>query len=213
MVFVVSICAPAAFAQMARGLRYVPQAVKGAKAVPYVVNPKLSPALRPNLTVPVVRPNVAAQVAPAVERAVAAKVDHMRRRIVDRIVAENLVAPERIIERRAIRAATLATQQVREPKQITEHYIKQLVWFYKKLDPDEVGNVGKPYERNLNKLLEKMEHFIAENDRFPSRYAEDEFESWLRKSFDYACSHLYYPLSDTESQLLSMKEKWVKPRK
>ena len=137
----------------------------------------------------------------------------MRRRIVDRIVAENLVAPERIIERRAIRAATLATQQVREPKQITEHYIKQLVWFYKKLDPDEVGNVGKPYERNLNKLLEKMEHFIAENDRFPSRYAEDEFESWLRKSFDYACSHLYYPLSDTESQLLSMKEKWVKPRK
>ncbi len=74
LIFVVSICAPAAFAQMARGLKYVPQAVKGAKAVPYVVSPKLSPALRTNLAVPVVRPNVAAQVAPAVERAVAAKV-------------------------------------------------------------------------------------------------------------------------------------------
>ena len=71
---VVSVCAPAAFAQTVRGLKYVPQAVKGAKSVPYVVNPSLSPTLRTNLAVPVVRPNVAAQIAPAVERAVAAKV-------------------------------------------------------------------------------------------------------------------------------------------
>lgn len=74
LIFVVSLCAPAAFAQTAKGLKYVPQAVKGVKAVPYVVSPKVSPALRTNLAMPVVRPNVAAQVAPAVERAVAAKV-------------------------------------------------------------------------------------------------------------------------------------------
>ncbi len=74
LVCVVSVCVPAAFAQTARGLKYVPQAVKGAKAVPYVVKPNLSPVLRTNLAVPVARPNVATKVAPAVERAVAKKI-------------------------------------------------------------------------------------------------------------------------------------------
>ena len=82
LICVISVCSPAAFAQTAKGLKYVPQSVKGAKSVPYVVSPKVSPAVRMNLAVPVVRPNVAApavrpnvaaQIAPAVERAVVAK--------------------------------------------------------------------------------------------------------------------------------------------
>ncbi len=63
------------FAQ--KQLKYVPQAIKGTKTIPYVVNPKLSPAVRANFAVPVVRPAVpqaSPTVAPAVERAVTAQV-------------------------------------------------------------------------------------------------------------------------------------------
>ncbi len=68
LIFVFTLCAPAAFAQ--KQLKYVPQALKGAKAAPYVLNPKISSVARTNFTVPVTRPNVAA----AVERQVAKKV-------------------------------------------------------------------------------------------------------------------------------------------
>lgn len=71
IVLLVGACAVSTHAQK---LRYVPQAIKGAKAVPYVVKPELPTTVRTGFAMPVVRPNVAAQVAPAVERAVAKKV-------------------------------------------------------------------------------------------------------------------------------------------
>ncbi len=75
LIFVWSLCAPAAFAQ--KQLKYVPQVIKGTRTIPYVVNPKLPPAVRANFAMPVVRPVVPQArptVAPAVERAVTAQV-------------------------------------------------------------------------------------------------------------------------------------------
>ncbi len=58
-------CALSAHAQ--KQLKYVPQALKGTKTIPYVVNPKLPPTVRANFAMPVVRPNIST----AVERQVA----------------------------------------------------------------------------------------------------------------------------------------------
>ena len=66
-VLITGACAVSTHAQK---LRYVPQAIKGAKAVPYVVKPELPTTVRTGFAMPVVRPNVAV----AVERQVAAKV-------------------------------------------------------------------------------------------------------------------------------------------
>lgn len=79
IVLLVGACTLSAHAQK---LRYVPEVMKGAKAVPYVVKPKLPTTVRTGFAMPVVRPqvvvavrpNVSAQIAPAVERAVATKV-------------------------------------------------------------------------------------------------------------------------------------------
>ena len=49
-------CALSAHAQ--KQLKYVPQALKGTKTIPYVVNPKLPPTVRANFAMPVVRPNI-----------------------------------------------------------------------------------------------------------------------------------------------------------
>ena len=68
LIFVLTLCAPATFAQ--NQLKYVRQAVKGAKAAPYALNPALPSVVRTGLAVPVTRPNVSV----AVERQVAAKV-------------------------------------------------------------------------------------------------------------------------------------------
>ncbi len=65
-VLITGACAVSTHAQK---LRYVPQAIKGAKAVPYVVKPELPTTVRTGFAMPVVRPNVAV----AVERQVAKK--------------------------------------------------------------------------------------------------------------------------------------------
>ena len=67
-VLITGACALSAHA--GKQLKYVPQALKGAKAVPYVVKPQLSPVMRAQFAMPTVRPNLSA----AVERQVAAQV-------------------------------------------------------------------------------------------------------------------------------------------
>ncbi len=72
-VLITGACALSAHAQ--KQLKYVPQALKGAKAVPYVVKPQFS--VRAQFVVPVVRPQgvvVRPNVSATVERQVAAKV-------------------------------------------------------------------------------------------------------------------------------------------
>lgn len=76
-VLITGACAVCVHAQ--KQLKYVPQAVKGAKAVAYAVKPKISPALRPNLAVPVVRPHATVNVTSALERAVEVKLKEQER--------------------------------------------------------------------------------------------------------------------------------------
>ena len=78
VVLITGACAAGAYAQK---FKYVPQTVKGTKSVPYVVNPKLSPALRTNLAVSVVRPQAIVSVAPAVERRVVARLTAQQRMV------------------------------------------------------------------------------------------------------------------------------------
>ena len=68
LIFVLTFCAPAVFAQ--KQLKYVPQALKGAKVAPYALKATTPSAVRTGLSVPVTRPHVAA----AVERQVAKKI-------------------------------------------------------------------------------------------------------------------------------------------
>ncbi len=82
-------CALSAHAQ--KQLKYVPQAMKSVKAVPYVVNPRISPAVRTGFAMPVVRPQAVPTVRPniapvtspnvsaAVERQVAKKAEVQER--------------------------------------------------------------------------------------------------------------------------------------
>ncbi len=77
IVLLVGACTLSAHAQK---LKYMPEAIKGVKAVPYVVEPKLPTTVRTGLSVPVVRPQATPtarpNVATAVERAVAAQLSH-----------------------------------------------------------------------------------------------------------------------------------------
>ena len=72
-----SVVTSADFVFAQKQLKYVPQAIKGTKTIPYVVNPKLPSAVRTHFAMPTVRPAVpqaSPTVAPAVERAVTAQV-------------------------------------------------------------------------------------------------------------------------------------------
>ena len=68
LIFVWGLFAPAAFAQ--KQFKYVPRALGQTRKVPYVVNPKLPPAVRVQFAQPVVHLNTV----PTVERAVSAQV-------------------------------------------------------------------------------------------------------------------------------------------
>ena len=71
---VISVCGilvPAAQAQAPRGLKYVPQAVKSTKAIPYAVNPKLPLTAQLRIATPVLRPGGASL---EMERALAAAI-------------------------------------------------------------------------------------------------------------------------------------------
>lgn len=71
IVLITGVCAASAHAQ--KQLKYLPQAARKTKAIPYAVNPKLPLCAQLKMAVPVVRPTRIVP-APAVERAVTAQV-------------------------------------------------------------------------------------------------------------------------------------------
>ena len=67
--------------------------------------------------------------------------------------------------------------------------------------------------RTPDEVLEQIEQFIKENDRFPSESSADEAERFLRKAFDHACKKAETLTDATSQRLLALKEQWVRERR